>query len=551
MIELSLLLKATMLLTLGLAASALARHARAAVRHLWLAATLGSLAVLPVLAWSAPAVTIAVPARYASLGLPPAAPPAPSRADANARRPAADRPLTSSTRGQWTAPSWRSAIRLLWLLGALVTMASVGRSLASVRRIRREGLPRPELRALTQELAAGAGVRRPILVIEHEDVPAPLTCGLRYPAIVLPCDARDWPDADLRRALIHEIEHVARADWAVQLAARAVCACYWFHPLTWTVWRGLRLEAERACDDAVLRSADRTDYADQLIVLAGRFAAGHSRAMLGMANRSDLSTRVTALLDDRLRRGHASTLSAAGALLAAGLVVAVLAPVRAAAAAPAGNAAGAAQRIGGAAEREQETTKAKVILTEVEKDKDNDKQKVSRRAGPLERALYEAAADGDLASIDKLLQVGANVNAAIDGDGSPLIAAARSGGIATVRHLLDRGADPNMPVPGDGAPLLAAAQEGETAVVGLLLDRRANIELIVPGDENALIQASANGRLEVVKLLVARGANVNAQVWVDEGRPTHQGEWRTPLLLARRGRHADVVAFLLASGARE
>jgi hypothetical protein len=174
----------------------------------------------------------------------------------------------------------------------------------------------------------------------------------------------------------------------------------------------------------------------------------------------------------------------------------------------------------------------------------------ARRAAPLDRALYEAAEDGDIEAIDQLLQAGANVNAAIDGDGSPLIAAARRGHLNAVKHLLDRGADPNLAVPGDGAPLLAAAREGRTAIIALLLDRRANIELIVPGDENALIQASANGNLDAVKLLVARGANVNARTWADRD-DSGQGEWRSPLSMARRGRHDAVVAILVAAGARE
>jgi len=67
MIELSILLKATVMLGLGLIAARLFVRAQAAVRHLWLAATLATLAVLPVLALSGPAVTIEVPAKYAAI----------------------------------------------------------------------------------------------------------------------------------------------------------------------------------------------------------------------------------------------------------------------------------------------------------------------------------------------------------------------------------------------------------------------------------------------------------------------------------------------------
>jgi beta-lactamase regulating signal transducer with metallopeptidase domain len=531
MIEVALLVKATVVLAIGLAVAAAARRARASVRHVWIAATLGSLALLPVVAGTMPDVTFQLPERYASLA--PSSEPPPSVVTIEARRGIEGGGDTTSTRenGASVLPSWPAALRAVWIGGAVLALAALALSLVRVRRIRRHGLPCPELQTLTDTLAAEARVRRPIELLEHELVPAPLTCGIWRPAIVLPRDAREWSEADLRRALVHEIEHVSRGDWAVQIAARAICAAYWFHPLVWMAWRGLCLEAERACDDAVVRSADRADYADQLVLLARRFAA--PTAMLGMANRSDLSARVRALLDDRQRRGSASRLMSAAALVAAIVVVGAIAPVRAVAARQ---------------DPPQEQMRA-YAFQGAEWKLRTERRKETGRASAVDRALLEAAAEGDATGIDKLLQAGANVNAKVEGDGSPLIAAARANRLAAVKLLLDRGADPNLGVEGDGAPLIAAAREGALSVMTLLLDRGANIELVVPGDENALINASGAGHLDAVKLLVARGANVNAQVWVEGG--DGKGMWRTALSQARRERQSDVVAFLLASGARD
>src|SRR5262249_51365707 len=83
-----------------------------------------------------------------------------------------------------------------------------------------------------------------------------------------------------------------------------------------------------------------------------------------------------------------------------------------------------------------------------------------RRVNALDRALLEVAEDGDVSDIEDLLRAGANVNAVILGDGTPLIAAAGDGRLEAVRYLLDRGADPNLPASGDGNPLIAAAREG-------------------------------------------------------------------------------------------
>ena len=441
----------------------------------------------------------------------------------------------------------------------------LGVDLWRLYRIRRDGLPWPERRELMQSLTTESGIRRSVEVLLHEGILAPLTYGVWRPAILLPYEACEWSEADLRRAIVHELEHVRRGDWVVQLAARATCVFYWFHPLVWVAFRWLSVEAERASDDAVVRSAERIEYAEQLVLLAGRLSKAHAQPALGMANRSDLSTRVSALLDGNQRRGRAGLLAAATALSVASLVVLAIAPVRAVTL-PRKPTGASAQALGSQTRISQK-----------------------RISSALDRALLEAAEDGDISDIDELLRTGANVNSAIEGDGTPLIAAAREGRLDAVRLLLDRGADPNMGVPRDGNALIMAAREGHTDIVALLLDRGASIDQIVPGDENPLICASGSGHLEVVKLLVARGADVNARAFAaievsveivqespEKGLNDHdrelllvrnvlrlknsmavkvddhtRGEWRTPLGMARRSGHQEIVAFLLASGARE
>jgi hypothetical protein len=60
--------------------------------------------------------------------------------------------------------------------------------------------------------------------------------------------------------------------------------------------------------------------------------------------------------------------------------------------------------------------------------------------------------------------------------------------------------------------------------------------------EGKIVKGKVQGKIEIVKKDGTR------QV-VDD--PPKQGEWRTPLSMAKRGGHKDVVDFLLASGARE
>ena len=352
-----------------------------------------------------------------------------------------------------------------------------------------------------------------------------MTFGVTRPVIVLPIDARDWDDAELRRALLHELEHIQRGDWIMQIVARVVAAFYWFHPLVWMAWRRLGLEAERSCDDAVVMSEERTDYAEQLVTLAQRMSATPVQPLLGMANRSDLSTRVTAVLDDRLRRGRAGFALVAGTVAASAIVVATVAPVRA------------------AVKPDPEL----VALLEEQRRSAGD-----RKSRALDTELYEAANEGDYAGVRELVEAGANANAVIDGDGSPLIGAARSGRILITQYLLDHGADPNQPVPGDGSPLIVASAFGRLDQVALLISRGADVNLAVDGDENPLMNAAEGGHIEVVKFLIDKGANIHTRIRAERwnGRQSEE-EWRTALSQARKNRHMQVVSYLESLGARE
>ena len=121
-----------------------------------------------------------------------------------------------------------------------------------------------------------------------------------------------------------------------------VCAAYWFHPLVWAAWRRLRLEAERACDDAVLREDDARDYASLLVSIAQREPADTRRPLLAMAGRDDLAARVAAVLDNDQTRGRVGRRRATGLIVAGAIAILGVAPITVARAMPQTQATGAA-----------------------------------------------------------------------------------------------------------------------------------------------------------------------------------------------------------------
>jgi TonB family protein len=313
----SIVVKATILVALGLAGRSMARKSRAAIRHSLLAAAFGMLLVLPLASLVAPPIGIQVPAAAR-------APVVPASSTIAIAMPAAGVPVPAARPGL----SMTALLLTGWIAGMALFLSPVLLGLWQVRLLRRSALPWPHGERAAERLANDGGIHRRVAVLLHKDLPGPMTCGVVHPAIVLPLEAEGWDVEDLNRAIVHELEHVRRGDWVSQCLARAVCGLYWFHPLVWMAWRHLTLDAERSCDDAVLGRSDATAYADQLVALARRLTSSGKPPLLAMVSRSHLAARVGAVLDSRQRRGRAGTLPVAFACALAAALVLTMSPLR-------------------------------------------------------------------------------------------------------------------------------------------------------------------------------------------------------------------------------
>ncbi|HWK88993.1 MAG TPA: M56 family metallopeptidase, partial [Longimicrobium sp.] len=224
-------------------------------------------------------------------------------------------------------PGLPALLLLAWAAGAAVAM---GRLLASVARVRREGRTARPLRdgpaaELLAHLARRVGVIRPIVLLEGDADAMPLTWGIRRPRILLPTGTEAWPEGRLEAVLLHELAHVRRRDCLAQIAAEAACALYWFNPLAWAALRRLKLESEHACDDQVLLAgAPGCDYADHLLDVARALRPPRRMAVaaVAMARPTQLRTRLQAVLSADRRRGPVPRRLAVPALLASALMVA-------------------------------------------------------------------------------------------------------------------------------------------------------------------------------------------------------------------------------------
>lgn len=454
---------------------------------------------------------------------------------------------------------------LLWCLGAVAFSGRLTMGLVRLRQLRREATPlhHPDLLGILRQASMAAGFGGAVEVATHRLVESPCTWGWRHPVVLLPHRATDWSPEQLQDVMHHELAHVGRRDWLGFLLANVACALCWFHPLVWLAASRLRLEAEKACDDQVLDlGASPPDYAERLLRMARHLRQSRPRPLLSgstdgapgmaleMARRHQLSLRIAAILNPRLRRHSMNRTCFGIATFCALALITFIGPSKLV---HAGNLMQSGDFSFGAGYGDLDSPSEQLIasagrghLADV-----NDLLQMgadaNARLSGEGSPLILAARRGHREVVEALLAAGADPDLAVRGDGNPLIGAAARGDSETVQLLLGAGADVNAAVPGDGNALIMAARGGHTTLVDLLLNRGAAIDQVVRGDENALIRAAGNGHLETTQLLIDRGADVDLEV---EVRLWPLGkETRSPLTMARKGGHREVVDLLLRSGA--
>ena len=223
------------------------------------------------------------------------------------------------------APGVSGLLAGVWAVGAIAMLLVLLARLRQLRQLARHAKRSadPAWFARLGTAARTQGVRRPIVLLRGPNPAMVVTWGVLRPRVLVPDDADGWSEARIRVVLAHELAHIRRHDWAVQVGASVLTSVYWFHPLAWIAARALNREAERACDDLVLNEGiTGHEYATHLLAVA-RDAARLRRqwsAAAAIARPSTLEGRIRAMLNVRVNRHPLTRTTRALAVGTIGLV---------------------------------------------------------------------------------------------------------------------------------------------------------------------------------------------------------------------------------------
>ena len=167
----------------------------------------------------------------------------------------------------------------LWASGAgLLSLRMLGGALWLHRLCRDARSEAGPWQARVDALARRLGVRRPVALRLTDDGDGPATAGWWRPVILLPAAVAMHMPADLLEALLaHELAHVRRHDYLVNLLQRLVETLLFYHPVVWWLSHRIRIERELVADDlAATALGDRRRLAVALATLDRLAAAPRS-----------------------------------------------------------------------------------------------------------------------------------------------------------------------------------------------------------------------------------------------------------------------------------
>ncbi|QYF92833.1 M56 family metallopeptidase [Massilia sp. PAMC28688] len=214
--------------------------------------------------------------------------------------------------------------QMLWIVGLWASCAAVlalrmGLGLLWIERSRAGHGTDARLQATVTRLAGGFGVSRKVLLRVVPELSSPQTAGWFRPVVLVPASLATGMPPDLLEALLaHEMAHIRRHDYIVNLMQHAVEIIFFYQPAVWWLSRRIRAEREQIADDLAARHTGSPRTLARALSELERFQFSSHHLAVG-ADGGELLARVK-----RLVRPDAQALNWTAVLPALGLAAACL-----------------------------------------------------------------------------------------------------------------------------------------------------------------------------------------------------------------------------------
>lgn len=171
--------------------------------------------------------------------------------------------------------------------------------------IRSNGLQKmpAEWRLFVKKIALQLSIKKEVRIFLSSTITSPLTIGFWKPVILIPVASINHLSTDqLEAVLLHELAHIKRYDYVVNILLSIVEISLFFNPFTQLLSKSIHKERENSCDDWVLQfKYDATVYAQALLRIAS-LQTIPAFAMAATGKKNELLIRVKRMIEQKENR---------------------------------------------------------------------------------------------------------------------------------------------------------------------------------------------------------------------------------------------------------
>lgn len=212
----------------------------------------------------------------------------------------------------------------IWMIGLVLSLVRLGGGYWVVKRIRRRAtrLQDDRWQQLTDKVAEKLGLHQIVTLAESAMIQTPVVAGHLKPMILMPLGLlMQLQPNQVEAILAHELAHVLRRDYLLNIIQSVIEAVLYFHPVVWWLSGVIRREREHCCDDLAIHACGTHPlvFAKALVSVQEQASARPQLALaLGFASRrQQLLFRVQRILQPSSNKSNKMERSIASMLLLA------------------------------------------------------------------------------------------------------------------------------------------------------------------------------------------------------------------------------------------
>ena len=166
---------------------------------------------------------------------------------------------------------WLNTLVTIWCVGMCLFTARSARGWTVVRRLLHHDIAAvpDEQTSLLARVARQVGIKYRVRLLQSPHVDVPVAIGWLRPVILLPvCVATGFSPTQLEGVLAHELAHIRRHDYLINLLQNLSETVFFYHPALWWASAVVRREREHCCDELAARAlGNRAEYGRALLAL--------------------------------------------------------------------------------------------------------------------------------------------------------------------------------------------------------------------------------------------------------------------------------------------